>query len=112
MIPSFYDVFESLLFVDFLLVPCQSIMLLFFMQILSETTSSYISTILVSDQTVKNSFAFICIFLFAPILPLLLGLIPSIKNMNSYVRFSEFKYFRIIHQFYNTFQFYYLELEL
>lgn len=82
---TFYYIYDSLFFVDFLFVPCQTVMLLFFMQMLSETTSAFLANVLVTNQMVTDNFAFICIFIFAPLLPLLLGLIPGLKNKKNYV---------------------------
>ena len=55
---TFYVLYDSIVYVKWLTVPCQAIMLFFFLEMLSETTAAYFAVILVNKQF-DNSFAFV-----------------------------------------------------
>jgi endonuclease/exonuclease/phosphatase family metal-dependent hydrolase len=80
---TFYVYYDSIVFLRYLIVPCQSIMLFFFLEMLSETTAAYFASMIVSDHF-QVSFGIVALALAGPLIPMILGFIPGCRKSPHY----------------------------
>jgi hypothetical protein len=75
---SFIVFFDSVTFVNYLIVPCQSVMLFFFFEVLNESITWASGSSLVKGNVDAASFVVtLLFFMLGPLLPFFLGFIPN-----------------------------------